>query len=256
METLGSVLLPIRTVPMNVLAETFEWALGSMTGSAKLASAYARDIKTLPPEQADVIMRQLKKGSIGAALLAYGYFRWQSFGGFYEQGVKRDKKDVKPGSVRIGGEDIPAHRLHNNAVQTMQIGAMVGRVAHSKLHKKDLEERGIDKGVEAALLGLVNETPFAREMVDYGKLNNAYTRHQFVNEYAKGILVPRGVQEIAEHYDKNPAGEVIKRAPETLGETIETGIPGLRQRVRSDAQKRQDEIDAKARERLERGRKK
>lgn len=224
--TVGRVALPIVRVPTNIVAETMQYAGGLVSAHARIAAALRKGVDTLTPEQADLIMRELKKGSIGGAALLLGYLNADKIGGFYQPGKKRKEGELKPGSIKVFGQEIPYFLLHNPLLETLQVGATVRRVADSHLRKKDTETQGLAAGVGAAALGLVEEVPFVREMGELEKLRNPYQRGAFVGEQAKSILVPSAVQKAAEWTDKG-----VTRKPQTVLEHVEMGVPGLRQRV-------------------------
>ncbi len=229
--TVGHVLFPIVRVPLNIIGETMQYAAGSVTGSARLANALRKGVENLKPEQADLIMRELKKGSIGAAVLALGYFNADMIGGYYQPGKKQKPKDVKYGSIRVAGVDIPSFLLHNPLLETLQIGATLRHVAESKLRKKDKEAQGLTAGTMAAAMGVVEQVPFMREQQELGKLMNPYTRGSFLAEQSRSLAVPAVVQKTAEWTDRDKHGNPIKRKPTTVMEGIKSGIPGLRQDV-------------------------
>lgn len=226
-----NVALPIVKIPSNIVAETMEYATGSVTGSFKLANAYRKGIDNLPPEQADIIMRQLKKGSLGAAAMLIGYFNPQAVGGYYQPGQKRNPKDVPVGGMRLFGVTIPNYLLHSPFLETFQMGATIRRVADSKLHKKDTETQGIPAGIIAGGLGLLDEVPFVQDMTEWVKALNPQERGAFEGELAKSIIIPAGVQWLAKRMDKDKQGNVVNRQPKTAWQHFETGIPGLRKNV-------------------------
>ena len=225
-------LLPIVRVPTNIVAETFQYAGGLASGSSRLGLAMRRGIETLPPEEADLIMRHLKKGTIGAAFLLAGYLLPDVFGGYYQSGKKREAKDVKYGSARLFGVDVPSFLLHNPLLETLQLGATVRRVADSKLRKRDAAPQGIGPGLVAGALGLTEEVPFVREMLETGKAFEAGSRRAFFGELAKSIAVPQLLQWLAAATDKTSAGQPVQRQADTIMQRIAAGIPGLREGLR------------------------
>ncbi len=225
--TAGRTLLPIVRVPTNIVAETMQYATGIVTGNVRLARALRQGIETLPPEEADLIMRQLKKGSIGAAMLITGYLLPEFIGGYYQPHEKRDKGDVAVGAIG----SVPKYLLHSPFLEPLQVGATARRVADSSLTKRHPEEQGLSNGAIAGALGLAEEVPAVREMLDVTKAFDVRERGAFFGELTKSLLVPQIVQVIARQMDKDSAGEVIPRKPGTVLEHIETGIPGLRQDV-------------------------
>ena len=224
-------LLPIVRVPTNLAARTFEYATGLGSGSAKLAQAYRRGIEQLPPEQADLIMRHLKKGSLGAAVLLLGYFSPNLVGGYYQSGEKRKPGTAKAGTMKVAGVTIPSYLLHNPLLEALQIGATVRHVADSKQKKWDTKSQGLAAGVVAGGLGMTEELPFIRETVETAKAYDPKERSQYFGELGKSLLVPQAVQWIAQHTDKDAQGNIIARKPKTAAQHIEEGIPGLRKNV-------------------------
>lgn len=227
--TAARVALPIVKVPTNIVAETIEYATGLATGSVKLANAFRNGIDDLTPEQADIIMRELKKGSLGAAVLLLGYFNPKKVGGYYQPGEKRKASDVPVGQIRVFGENVPSFLLHNPLLETAQLGATVRRVADAKLKG---QSQGTGTGLWAGLMGLVEQIPFAREAVESGKIIGGGPEGRYAaGEEAKSVVVPALVQAVATATDKDRHGNPVKRKPSTVAEHIESGIPGLREKL-------------------------
>lgn len=234
LHTVGKTLLPIMKVPTNIVSETMQYAVGSVWGAGEAARAYAKGVDSLTPAQADVIMRHLKKGSVGAGLLALGYFGANHIGGYYQPG-KRDEKDVKFGGVRIFGTDIPRYLLHAPPLEILQIGATIRRVADSRLRKSDEGTQGVVAGAAAAAMGLIEEVPLAQQAVDAGKLFDPRQSKKAAGDITRSIAVPKLVDDIARKMDTDPAtGEPTKRKPQTILQNIEQGVPGLRKKVPVD----------------------
>lgn len=225
--TLGEIALPIVKVPTNIVFETFQHTFGLVTGATRAAHAYAKGIESLRPEQADVIMRELKKGAVGAAVLALGYFLKDSIGGYYQPGERREKDDVSFGAIKIGGWEIPPYLLHNPLVMTLQLGATIGRIAEKKVKG---EEKGPVVATARALLGLVEEVPFAREFTDLHKLAGANPGNA-AGDQVRGLLVPQIAQFAARHIDRDAQGELVKRKQTGFVEHVQSGVPGWRQQL-------------------------
>jgi len=159
-----------------------------------------------------------------------GYLSADQIGGYYQPGQRPDK-DVGFGAIRVAGHDIPSYLIHNPLLECLQIGATIRRVADSKLRKKDEKPQGIQAGIEAAALGVIEEVPFVRETFDIAKLREPAGRKQVKGQYAESLVVPGIVQSLAKQSDKNLQGKVITRKPQTVPEYIKSGVPGLRQTV-------------------------
>lgn len=229
-ETLVKIALPIVRIPTNIVSRTLEYSLGSVSGSARLARAMTKGIENLHPDEADAILRNLKRGSVGAALLAYGYFNPDSIGGYYQEGEKRKPGDVKAGELTINGISVPKYLIHNPVLEQLQIGATVRRVADSKLRKKDQDKQGITTGIMAASVGVLEEAPFVNETFHISKFRSPHERFEVAGDFAKNVI-PQGVQQVASMTDKDSRGETVSRKPRNIGESIKTGIPILRKTV-------------------------
>lgn len=237
------VLLPIIKVPTNIVAETLQYAVGSVTGSARLGKALYDGVENLHQDEADLIMRSLKKGSLGTALMLVGYFLAGSLGGYYQPNDK--SRHPRFGTVKIGDFEVPTYLVHNPLLETLQIGATIRHVAESRLRVHDSETRGVPAGVAAAAFGLIDEVPFVREMDEVTGLMNPYERGQFFDRLAKDLVVPMGVQWVARQFDTDADGNVMPRDPKNIWQAIETGVPGLRTEVPVDWKKRQQQLSAR-----------
>ncbi len=105
-------------------------------------------------------------------------------------------------------------------------------MADSKFRKRDKDTQGIGNGILAGAFGLLGELPFVGTATQIDKLFDPKERGQYLGEMAKQVVVPGLVSQIAAFQDKNSQGQPIKRKPETIGEHIKTGIPGLRETVK------------------------
>lgn len=228
-------MLPIVRIPTNLIARTIQSAVGLEAGIGKLAYAYAKGIQELPQEHADLIMRQLKGGSIGTAFLLYGYFNAAQFGGFYQPGEKRKEGELKPAQMSIGGVVIPAWAMHRQEFLAMQLGATIYKVAHSKIRKADTDNAGIGEGAMAGILGLTSETPMVNETLETSRMFNKYERDQYLDQQAANFVNPQFVQWVARQMDKqtpfSPTQDTTQRKATNLKEAFEMGIPGMRQNV-------------------------
>jgi hypothetical protein len=235
--TAAKIAVPVTKVPTNMVGEGIEYTTGLATGSWKIAKAARAGFETLNAEQKDVIMRNLKKGTLGAGGLAalLGYFTAKDspvkFGGFYQPGEKRKNSDVPAGAVRVFDVDVPSFLLDHPVFQAFQVGATTYRVSQAKMRKGDRDAMGWDTGFGAAALGLIDETPFGREDVEAGQIigGDPAERSYRWGEFVKGLVVPQAVDYAARKTDTDSKGETIPRKAKTVGQHIESGIPGLRE---------------------------
>lgn len=220
------LLVPVVRVPTNLVAEAFQYAFGSVTGSVRAAAALAKGVQSLKPAEADAIMRSLKKGSLGLAVMALGYFNPDMIGGFFSG--RRREEDVKEGTIRTGIGDIPAWAMHNPLLEVLQFGATVRRAADS------VGPAGHQSFAAAAgqgILGLAEQVPFVRETVEVGRVFNPRQRGVFFGQLAKSFAVPQFFQWIAGRMDLNAAGEPTRRNPQSVWQHVKMGIPGMRSQV-------------------------
>lgn len=218
-------LVPFVKVPTNIAAEIGTHVYGVPVGVAKIVHGmFDKGLKNLSADEKDVILRNLKKGSLGAAALVLGYMNPQIFGGYYQDKEKRKQGDAKANSVQLFGMNIPAWLIESPIFQAMQIGATVRRVKDAKVKG---EEKGIGEGIWAGALGLAEHVPMIDQPLRIFKaVEDPKERQWYLDELAKGTIEPALLQKIAEWAD--PAD---KRNPTDLKEHIEMGLPGLRQNV-------------------------
>ena len=229
-------LFPVVKKPLNIISEGATYVGGTVSGSVRLLNAMRSGIDKLPPEQADLILRELKKGLVGNALLALGYFGAASIGGQFQQGERRDKKDVKPGEVRLpgwmGGGTISKVWFESPGFMAMNVGATMHRISEQFDHRTG-GLKGLPEGTKAALLGIVRDIPFISTSATVEKMLSPSPQGEGVaGKMIKSTVVPAVVSQAAEYLDKrNADGTPVRRAPQGIVQSVESGIPGLRQNV-------------------------
>ena len=216
---------PVMKAPTNIVMEASDYIGGTLTGGTRAAWAYAHGIEDLKPVERDAIIRQMAKGSVGAALMTLYYFKHDliQFGGFYQPGEKRNPSDVQAGAARVGDTDIPKQLLHNPLFDAVQFAASMARVAD---HPKHGDESGIASAAGAATLGLLNELPVFNTAYDAAKIVKESGGADALETKVAGAAVPGMVQWIAKVTDDQP-----KRKPTGMAQHVEANIPGLRENV-------------------------
>lgn len=81
-------------------------------------------------------------------------------------------------------------------------------------------------------MGLLGQIPYIRETSTVANLMDPQTQDNAFQRKLASILVPGVFQWAAQQADKDASGNVVKRKPESLGQNIEMGIPGMRQNVK------------------------
>ena len=265
-----NTILPIVKIPTNIASEVAQYSVGSLMGVAQIAidaspgykylikgdlkvglEIIRGSIDGLSPEAKDLVMRNLKKGSLGAALLVVGYYNPTMFGGYYQPGEKRAEGDIKAGQIRlpkilqhmkiagynVTNEAVISMWIHNPLLEVAQIGATISRVADSYASKHSIEKRGLGDGIWAAAWGVTEQVPFVDEMTALSKIHDPEQRDKWLHSIVKSATIPRAIQWAAEMQDSDENWNPIKREQKTLPETLKSGIPFMRQTLEQKMEK-------------------
>jgi len=218
------ILLPIVKVPTNVAFETVgSYALGVPRAAVELAGLLHRGLDNMKPEEADAFMRHLKKGSLGAAMILFGFCNPAMVGGYRQENEKRKPGDVGPGDVKVGDTTISHQLLHTPAMNAMQVGATMARVSDAMIKEHGRStgvKKGLGTGSLAGALGLLQEVPFFNDTTSIMRFDHEgdYQRHRLAQS-----VIPLGLKQLAE--DTDP----VKRQVKTYGDSIKAAVPGLRE---------------------------
>lgn len=241
------ILLPFVKVPTNIVLEGAKYSFGSASGIARLGRALAKGMDNLTPEEADTILEHLKKGSIGGAALLIGFYNPKNFGGFYKPG---NKHKLGAGHIKVGDVNIPAFMIEHPIFIAAQVGANFRQLLDKYRHKDDR----ISTATLATMSGLGYEVPQANEikrLVDMtGNITSMKKWEKFGAETLKGEIEPVALQQLATITDVKPGAKTAipgvgftektqqQRKPNQrkgfmkyVGQTLETGVPGLRENV-------------------------
>lgn len=243
---IGRFLIPIVKVPTNIVGEVATGVHGVGTGGARAAAAYIKGVNSLEPAAADAIMRQLKKGLVGNALLLTGYYGATKIGGFYHPHDKRSAEDVQPMRYRIGNVDLPASMGHSTGAMLLNIGATMRRVSEEKTKG---QPKGVGLGTLAAAKGLSHELPFIPAITGItDALDSGGGFQNYINQMITSTTTPALLSHAAKVIDtpgtfpQNILAEPTKRKPKTIAESLMMGIPGLRQRVPEKPEKSKQKV--------------
>ena len=232
---------PVLKVPANFAEEMTEHVLGLLDPPVRLAIKGVGGFKGLTYGEADMIMRHVKNGFLGAALVALGFLKYKQVGGFYQEGERRKESDAQAGQVKVGGSRVPKLLMEDTALEAMQAGATMHRTIDSIYRLNDPQKKGFPAGLLAVAAGLAEETPFVRDATLLGKILDPRQREHAVAADIASKLVPGFVQEMAAEQDKktpyNPFEQAQSRAitaPDFSGalkQNLEKEIPGLRKNL-------------------------
>lgn len=215
------MLLPIVKVPTNFVTETANYSLGLANALLKFRRA-GWDANKLTPDEADSIMRSLKKQFVGQALFWMGYGFADKVGGYYQQGEKRKEGAPGAGEVQLFGRNIPHFFLHSPAMEVMQLGATFRHVMDAHADYSTLGKLG--SGALAGAAGLSQQVPFIETpatIADAAKSDRKFGK--FTANTVGGMFIPPVAKKIAEFQDSG-----VKRKPGSMGEDIEMMIPATR----------------------------
>lgn len=236
--------LPVVRIPTNIVKRTLEYSFGAALGTARIAGVAAEGrragarlgsllstgLEHTSPEVKDAIMRNLKRGTIGLAMLLLGFANRNNVGGYYHGG-KKPEDDPDFGTFRIFGWNLPKWLVHNPLLEQLQIGATIGRVMDDKLRIGNDKSTPAWEGVKAGMAGLIEEVPFVNELKRFTDQLKPDEKHSFLGETLKSAI-PGVVQQVAGWTDsKGMDDKPVIRHPEGIAETVESGIPRLRQNV-------------------------
>lgn len=224
----GQIAVPIVKVPMNFVAETLNYALGTPKGVGQVIYYLINKgaFEKMTAFQKDNVMRSLKKGSLGLALLTIGYSNPEWFGGFYEPGEKRSPDEAKVGGVKVNFPDgtywhIPRFLLHSPPLEVLQMGATIRRVS-------DKRDQVMD-GMVASVRGIMERTPFFDQIWrGYASMASADKFGMAIAEFLRSMTIPPDSQNLAILLDPN--GDEIRK-PEDVKDVFKKSIPGLREDV-------------------------
>lgn len=225
--------VPIVRIPTNIFLRGMEHAFGSFTGGWRLYRGIKAGLDNLTPEQADMIMQNLKRGQIGLAVLALGFFNPGNVGGYYQRGQHPGEGEPDFGELIVFGYKLPKWAIHNPLLEMLQLGATIRRIYDQKVSKHSEETKTAGEAIYAGILGMAEEQPFINEL---GRLADTMKNPgEFFGEMLKSAI-PGVIQQGAQWMDPNEGkkdrkGAPIRRKPEDWLETISMGIPGLRNTV-------------------------
>lgn len=237
-EAVGRTMLPIVKVPTNLVAETLQYT------PANLGYQTIRLFQTLFDENRmgksamdnltmhdmDNIMRGLKKGTVGLALLGIGYALRNNITGYYAE-KQKDKKSL--GTMTVGGVEIPAFLQESPALSTLQMGATVGKVWDHYQVKG--QGGGLIAGAAFAGAGVVQRVPFLDTPARIAEQTRTpESLGVFAGQLASSITTPAAVQQAAKWTDpegQSAADAGHPRKATTPVQAVELGIPGLREDV-------------------------
>jgi len=89
----------------------------------------------------------------------------------------------------------------------------------------------------ASAWGLMQEIPFIDEASRLGRLSTQSGKESFLHDTVKSTVIPAGVDWAARMGDLNNKGEPRKVKTDTLTDALQSGIPGMRNKLQTKQQR-------------------
>lgn len=219
LEATVSAKTPVISVPLNYINATIDYtglgllkAVANMTAAeykaakvnenSLMAEILGHGFKRMSEADKEIIARQLKRGSIGVALLLYGWMNYDEIGGYPIPGEKRKKGKPKTFSQKYFGYELP-HWVHLPQLSAIDIGATLHH-AYDFYYKKASAEKkkkyggevgAIEEGLTAVAKTQLKSVPMVEEPARLREAlkDNASTAVYF-GEFAKSATIPPDVQ--------------------------------------------------------------
>lgn len=225
--------MPILRIPTNLVKEGIELTFGVPTGIVK---AFMADLAKLTPAEADRIMRNLKKGTIGPALLAIGWAGYKGMGGLYRSGHKAPSQTEKYGDIG----PVSHHLLHAPIAEVAQIGALAHYVYDED--RKYAAQHGektskLSSVLDAAMQGggafLMDQPLVEGPQALVEATHGGKGFQHWAGEMGRQYTEPGAFQWLARYQDVDRRGQPNPRKPQSFVDEMKMGIPGLREEVPS-----------------------
>ena len=187
----------------------------------------------MKPEEADYVMRIMKKQGLSAGLAAFGWFGYKQFGGYKNTAIKKKEDDLNPNDVMIYGEKMPHIMTHTPWFTTLQTFATLHYAYDDYKQNSNVsaENAAGNAGLSVAK-GFGELTPYYSAPKDILRGTESYSSaSDFLGGILRSFVIPPDVKNVAEHMDTDENGEPIKRSPKSMLQQITVGIPGLRENV-------------------------
>lgn len=243
--------LPIVKIPSNIIKQTFEHVFGALPATYKLTKAAIKGSENMTSEEAHILMRQMKRGSLGLFMMAAGVVFKDYIGGVYIKG-EDELEDLPPGSVGVGNMHIPKYLLENPMFICMQMGASAARFWENHYGEDDGFLGNVKLAARTtalASLGVVEEAPFVSAILNVDKaMRGSQNLDTTLSEIYARPMIPSALQFVADMQDLDDEIDIknkpimenfsimmnrkaTKRAPENWFEAMQLGIPFLREQV-------------------------
>jgi hypothetical protein len=231
-------IMPIVRIPTNIALETGRMVGGVPWVGTKLAvreigRLVGKPFEELTPQEHDIMAKQLIHGSVGLAMFLYGALNPEAVGGFFRK--ERGDHNTDPDEFNLLGVHVSGLMgkvlSHAPPFLAMEMGATMRQIMGEAKMKGDGMAMRITEGMAGAALGMFQKLPLIDAVNEIANVvEGGKQATQYADNIARDILEPQILQSVAKYTD--PAWKQgLSRQPEGLKETMESGIPGLRENV-------------------------
>ena len=219
------MLIPVVKIPTNYVLETAQYTPGVGLISKDMFNIVKNGFDNLTPEQADFLIKIAKRQGVGFAAFAVGAMNSDNIGGYYQEGEKRGRDDVKAMDIKIGDTDISHTFLHSPLFEIMQMGATWARIYKKSILEGKTMPSAVGSGGFESITGLLEQIPQAPAIEDLSKaLKSDEAWMNWLGSTANRMVVPqlmRNITSLAE--EKTTEGERVKRQPRGFSEQMMKG---------------------------------
>lgn len=234
---------PISKIPPNIFAEAGRY-IGGLPKSIVETLYYGTrgTIEQLPVAEKERIIGNLKKGTLGALLIGtvFAFPKVLQFGGHRKPGEKDEDLPQKPESIQLFGVNMPFAKAlgHHPLVNGLQSVATFRRV---------LDKYGLTDAMLTTSKQSLEHLPYVGSTAE--ALEALGGEHQWINfagTLLRSRIEPPDLQKYARIQDQpdttvgskvkqffglTPEEQATRRYPATMGEMMQMGIPGQREKV-------------------------
>jgi hypothetical protein len=208
----------------------------------------AKTGELMDADTADAIGRAYKYGGLGLVTWYIGTHQpaWFKSAGFFNVGGAYNKNNqnrvMKPETIQLGGKNIWRPMSEHQFVAAVQFWATKNAIEQEM---KDDEYRKLVAGVSHALMGLGQHAPGLEEFGQAGSAASGQSRdaENVIGNILAGDVIPAIVNQLATGTDKPEthsltekmdaiiAGEPVARQADTIGRTMMSRVPVLREKL-------------------------
>lgn len=175
-----------------------------VTGNTFLGEILASGFKNMSEADKEIITKNIKRGSIGAALFIYGYLNKDEIGGVPLPGEKRKPGEIQPFEQIYFGHKLPKW-VHLPQLAAIEVGATFGHAM--EYYKNQKEKSAVSEATTATIKNLAKSIPFTEEPIRFKKsLNSSEGLSNYFAEFAKSSTIPRDIQEQVLPINQKPKG--------------------------------------------------